>query len=290
VRVEDTGGAGGFNGAADQMMLARADGSGDVISLAGEWQWQIVSDAPSVRIQHRPANLYNAMIHGLRNYAIRGAIWYQGESNAIGERGEEYFTLFPGMIADWRNQFGNPTLPFIFVQLPDFTNNEPHTPWRYPLLRQAQLETHRAVANTGMAVTLDLGAANDIHPRNKHDVGDRLARWALADVYGKRIAVKCAPLPQRADFNADQGVVVHFTTFGSALTSRDGEALRGFEVAGADGKWMPATARIDGNRVVVFSGDAPRPQHVRYAWLNNTGDCNLANEQGMPASPFLFVR
>ncbi len=291
IRVEDTGGAGGFNGAPDAMTIAPSDGAGEPIGLAGHWYWQLIADAQSGPVQHRPANLYNAMIHGLRDYAIRGTIWYQGESNALGDRGEEYFTLFPGLIEDWRQAFGSLDMPFLFVQLPDFTNNEPNTPWRYPVLRQAQLETHRRIANTGMAVTLDLGAANDIHPRNKHDVGDRLARWALADVYDEPVAVKSGPLPRRVDFDADRGVVVQFDTFGSSLASRDGEAVRGFEVAGADGKWLPASARIEGdNTVLVFSGDAPRPQQVRYAWLNNTAACNLGNAAGLPASPFRFQR
>ena len=290
IRVEDTGGAGGFNGSPGQMTLTCPAASEQSIDLSGAWHWRVASSAPSVQTQHRPANLYNAMIHGLREYTIRGSIWYQGESNALGDRGEEYFTLFPAMIVNWRSAFENPDMPFYYVQLPDFTNDEPNTPWRYPLLRQAQLATLTTVPHTGMAITLELGEANDIHPRNKHDVGDRLARLALADAYGRTGFIKSGPVPVQASFDAEGRVTVRFNAFGSTLSSRDGEALHGFEVAGADGHYKPANARIDGTRVIIFSGDAPRPVHVRYAWKNNTTGCNLANADGWPASPFKFTR
>ncbi len=199
VRVEDTGGGGGFGGTADELTITPKN-SLESQSLAGDWFMHIFSDQPSGAKQHQPANLYNAMIHPLKDYAIKGAIWYQGENNAIRPRGEEYFTIFPALIENWRSVFNQPDFPFYFVQLPNFTNNEQNTIWRYPLIRQAQLETLRAVPHTGMAVTLELGAANNIHPKNKHDVGERLARWALVDTYHFKDLVKSGPIFKNATF------------------------------------------------------------------------------------------
>jgi sialate O-acetylesterase len=287
VRVEDTGGAGGFSGTPEQLQLRPADGSGDALPLAGAWSMRVVADRPTGPTQHRPANLYNAMLHPLRQTAFRGAIWYQGESNAIRPRGEEYFTLFPAMIRDWRWTLGARDLPFYYVQLPGFTNDEPNTVWRYPVVRQAQLETLRLVPHTGMAVTLDLGEADDIHPRNKHDVGARLARLALVDTYGVTGLPASAPIFREAEFRGDGVVRVTLDRFGSTLAVRAGEAaLAGFELAGSDGTFRPATARLEGDAVLVRSDEVPRPAAVRYAWRNNPTDANLVNAEGWPASPF----
>lgn len=288
VRVEDTGGAGGFNGTAEQLVLHPSGNPADAVSLTGSWRLRFLTSHRSIPQQHRPANLYNGMIHGLRHYGMRGAIWYQGESNAINPRGEEYFTLFPGLIHDWRAALDDHALPFYFVQLPNFTNNEANTPWRYPVVRQAQLETLRSVPHTGMAVTLELGEANDIHPRNKHDVGERLARWALVDTYGVTDLVKSGPIFGSAAFDR-ASVEVRFDLFGSRLAWRDGRP-GGFELAGADGVFHPADARIDGTSVVVSSSVVPTPTAVRYAWENNAMEASLLNSQGLPASPFHAAR
>jgi sialate O-acetylesterase len=286
IRVEDTGGAGGFNGKDGDMELRVIGKRDPAMPLNGPWKFKVMLDVPTGPKQHRPANLYNGMIHPIRHYEVRGAIWYQGESNAIRPRGEEYFTIFPAMIADWRDKFDQPEMPFYFVQLPNFTSNEPNTIWRYPVVRQAQLETMRSVPHTGMAVTLDLGEAKDIHPRNKHDVGRRLAAWALVDTYGVEGMVKSGPIFKDASFRGNE-VRVSFDLYGSKLATLDGgEAVTGFEIAGSDGEFVPAGAAIDGDHVVVRAGGARQIESVRYAWKNNADDANLVNSRGWPASPF----
>lgn len=287
IRVEDTGGAGGFSGTEQDMKLMPAEGDGQIsLSLAGPWKMKIVSTRPSGPTQHRPANLYNGMIHPLRHMALRGVIWYQGESNAIRPRGEEYLPIFMGMIENWRDVFESPGLPFYYVQLPLFTNDEPNTVWRYPVVRQAQLDTMRLVPNTGMAITLDLGEANDIHPRNKHDVGERLARWALSETYAVEGVVATGPIVRDASF-AESSVTLSFDLYGSSLRVPE-TRLSGFEVAGADGVFHPARARVEGDAVLVMSEQVREPVAVRYAWLNNPSEANLRNEIGIPASPFLI--
>jgi sialate O-acetylesterase len=285
VRVEDTGGAGGFNGTPEQLRLRLTDTELETIPLAGTWHHRVVAERASLQLQHRPANLYNAMIHPLERTAVRGVIWYQGENNAIRPRGEEYFTIFPALIDDWRRAFDEPDLPFYFVQLPNFTNNEPNTVWRYPVLRQAQLHTLRTVPHTGMAVTLELGEARDIHPRNKHDVGDRLARWALVDTYGFEGIVTSGPIFRAVKLEGQQARI-SFDLYGSPLRIGDGEILKGFEVAGPDGTFVAAQARIDRDEVVVRSLRVGDIRAVRYAWRNNAIDANLVNAEGLPASPF----
>ncbi|MCH8822740.1 MAG: hypothetical protein IH984_04455 [Planctomycetes bacterium] len=288
IRVQDTGGAGGFSGSPGQMTIGPVDATELSISLAGQWHLRVISDKPSGPAQHRPANLYNAMIHGIRHYGLKGAIWYQGESNAINPRGEEYFTIFPAMIKNWRRAFDQPKLPFYFVQLPNFTNNETNSRWRYPVVRQAQLETLRTVEHTGMAITLDLGEANDIHPRNKHDVGERLARWALVDTYEVTGLVKSGPIFRNADFRGNGEVLLWFDLYGSSLNIIETEStLNGFELAGADGQFHAAIARIQDKHVVVNSKAVSQPLTIRYAWKNNPTEANLVNAENWPACPFI---
>lgn len=230
-----------------------------------------------------PGSLYNGMIAPLAPYAIRGAIWYQGESNA----GSKLYGLqMRTMIANWRGDWRKGDFPFLFVQLPNFMApqqkpSEPAGGW--PLTREIFLKTLTAVPNTGMAVTIDVGEANDIHPRNKQEVGRRLAQWALAKTYGKDV-VACGPLykSMRVDGNK---IVVEFDCVGGGLGARDGDKLKGFAIAGADKKFLWAEARIAGDTVVVSSPEIESPAAVRYAWANNP-DCNLINKAGLPASPF----
>lgn len=283
VRVEDTGGAGGFSGAPEQLMLERVVPGDAPVSLSGAWHWRHVSARASGPAQHKPANLYNGMIHPLRHMALRGVIWYQGESNAIRPRGEEYLPIFMAMIENWREVFGSAQLPFYYVQLPLFTNDEPNTVWRYPVVRQAQLETMRRVGRTGMAITLDLGEANDIHPRNKHDVGNRLARWALSDTYGVEGIVTSGPIMNGVVVQDDGAIVVRFDLYGSSLEASD--SIGGFEVSDMRGEFHPASARVEGDTVVVTSDQ--KAHAIRYAWKNNPSDANLRNVEGLPASPFL---
>ena len=238
---------------------------------------------------HRPAVLYNGMIAPLVPYAIRGVIWYQGESNA--SRAYQYRTIFPTMIRSWRRAWGQGELPFYFVQLANFMERKEEpgdSAWAE--LREAQLMTLRELPNTGMAVITDIGEAHDIHPRNKQDVGKRLARWTLAKDYGKDV-VHSGPLFQRAEFK-DGEVVLRFdhvggglVAKGDALTDEEQRELRGFAIAGADKQFQWADAKIEGDTVIVSHPDIENPKAVRYNWADNPAG-NLYNEAGLPASPF----
>ncbi len=229
--------------------------------------------------QAMPGGLYNAMIAPLTPYAIRGAIWYQGENNASRKRSYVYRRLFPAMIQDWRNAWGKGDFPFLFVQLANYGKNVPTSQW--PELREAQTMTLR-LANTGMAVTIDIGNPNDIHPTNKQDVGIRLGLAARAIAYGEKI-VYSGPLYRQAIREGGQ-LRLWFDSVGGGLTAKGG-ALKGFEIAGRDGNFVPAQARIDGASVVVSNPDVPQPVSARYAWAESP-ECNLYNAEGLPASPF----
>lgn len=230
---------------------------------------------------NRPQVLFNTMIHPLAPFALRGVIWYQGETNA--GRAYQYRRLFPAMIADWRRLWGQGDFPFLFVQLANF-NAQLHGLGEafWAELREAQLMTLSNSPNTGMAVTIDIGDANDIHPKNKQDVGRRLALWALAKTYGKSEMECSGPLYDSMTVEGNQ-IRIRFTHADPGLTS-SGE-LMGFHIAGADRKWVPASARIDGQTVVVSSPQVPTPLAVRYGWHNNP-TCNLTNAAQLPASPF----
>jgi sialate O-acetylesterase len=230
----------------------------------------------------RSCSIYNAMIHPWVGYTMKGSIWYQGESNA--GRAKEYETIFPLLILDWRKQWKS-DLSFYFVQLANFKkpSNEPGIPDAWAELQNAQLLT-LSLPKTGMAVINDIGAANDIHPRNKLDVGNRLARWALAKDYGKEGIVICGPLYKGSKV-VGNAVRIEFD-HARGLKSRDGGSLKRFEIAGADRKWHWGMAKIDGESVVVSSPDVPKPVAVRYAWASNPEGANLVNGEGLPASLF----
>jgi len=252
--------------------------------LLERWDKTVDKKKRGSRPQDRPANLYNAMIAPILPYAIRGVIWYQGESNV--PRAHQYRTIFPTMIADWRERFQQPELPFGFVQIAPFryTSKEPK---RDPLwcaeLREAQLRTLGSTPNTGMAVTMDIGNLDNIHPTNKQDVGHRLALWALATVYGKDL-VYSGPIYRSMDIEGDK-IRLHFDHVDGGLASRDGRELGEFTIAGADEQFHPAVATIDGETVVVASDAVERPVAVRFAW-HEAAQPNLMNQAGLPASPF----
>jgi sialate O-acetylesterase len=226
-----------------------------------------------------PAGLYNAMIAPLTAYPIGGVIWYQGESNASPERAPTYAAMFATMIRDWRRAWGIGNFPFLFVQLANYRTG-PNSRW--PELREAQMQT-LGVANTGMAVTIDIGEPGDIHPRNKQEVGRRLALAARALAYGEKLEYS-GPL-FRSAARESGAVRVFFDHTGGGLAAQDGEPLKGFLVAGSDRRLVPAEARIDGSAVVVSSASVAQPLFVRYGWADAL-ECNLYNVEGLPASPF----
>jgi sialate O-acetylesterase len=234
--------------------------------------------APNEHDSWSPAGLYNAMIAPLTPFPIRGAIWYQGESNATTERAPIYARLFQTMIQDWRSKWNQGDFPFLFVQLANFTTG-PDAKW--PELREAQTRALE-LRNTGMAVIIDIGNPKDIHPKNKLDVGRRLALAARAISYGEKIEYSGPVFRQAVPEGAS--LRLWFNHADTGLVSR-GPGPRGFEIAGADHKWVPADAQFDGPTIIVSSAAVKSPQLVRYAWSDNP-DANLYNAEGLPASPF----
>ena len=223
---------------------------------------------------HSPAGLYNGMLAPVIPFAIRGAIWYQGESNA--GRSYQYRRLFPAMIENWRDDRGCGDFPFYFVQIAPYKGQTPE-------IREAQLIAYRTTPNTGMAVTMDIGNPDDIHPKNKQDVGKRLALWALAKTYGHEGIVYSGPLYKYYKVEGDK-IRIFFDFVGSGLVARDGD-LTHFVIAAEDQDFVPAQARIDGDSVVVWSDHVKEPAAVRYGW-ENAAEPNLFNKEGLPASPF----
>ena len=284
VRVRDGSGPGGFRGAAQAMRIGPADDPLARLPLAGEWRCRVSSTGNPLPEQHRPGYLYNGMLHPLLDCGLRGLIWYQGENNAIREAAVDYYELFPAFVRDLRAQFQRPELPFILVQLPNFARNGDEF-WRYPVVRDAQLRAFRSLPELGMAITIDIGQADNIHPRNKLEVGRRLARWALSRTYGRRELVPTGPILRAAHFEG-QEVRVEFESWGSELQARGGAPLGGFELCGADEVFHPATARLADGVVLVRSVEVPAPIALRYAFVNDPADANLVNAQGLPASPF----
>ncbi len=239
------------------------------------------SKRPNGSIVHQsPLALYNGMIHPLIPYAVRGAIWYQGESNN-GE-GMLYYEKMKALISGWRKVWNEPELPFYYVQLAPFRYRN-RSPLDLPGIWEAQLKA-LSVPHTGMAVTVDIGNVKDIHPRNKQEVGRRLALWALAKTYGKPIAVYSGPLYRKMKVEGNK-VRLFFDHTGSGLVSRDGKPLTWFTIAGADKKFVEAKAVIDGDTVVVSSEQVAKPVAVRFGW-DDSAEPNLSNKEGLPASPF----
>ncbi|MBK8952267.1 MAG: hypothetical protein IPM85_08285 [Chitinophagaceae bacterium] len=284
VKVLDTGGGGGFWGEAGDVKLEVATGA---TSLAGEWKARVDVNASvtSVNPNSMPALLYNAMIHPLLPFASKGVIWYQGESNA--ERAQHYEISFPLLIQDWRNKFAQGDFPFYFVQLASFNaNNQNQTTGSvWAELRESQRKTLQ-LAKTGMVVTTDIGDAKDIHPRNKLDVGKRLALLALKNEYGKNI-VASGPMYKGMTVRNKQ-IIIEFDNIGKGLVATGNKYgyLQGFMVAGANQKFYWAKAWVRNNKVIVWGDEVDEPVAVRYAWTDDNGEANLFNTEGLPASPF----
>ncbi len=274
----------GFIGEASTLYL-KFDGYAQ--SLAGNG-WKMLPDLTLpwnyVHAQNNAGTIiYNAMIHPIIPYAIQGVLWYQGESNA--ERAYQYRKSFPLLIESWRKEWKE-ELPFYFVQLSSygkFPNSNQGSEWAE--LREAQTMTLR-LANTGMAVTTDLGNPDNVHPRNKEDVGKRLAANALANTYHLPITVFAGPTYQSVEFKKSQAAL-SFQNLGKGWLIKDQYGyIKGFEIAGADKKFYYAQARIEGEKIIVWNDKVTEPQSVRYAWTDAPIDANLFNQEGFPAQPF----
>jgi sialate O-acetylesterase len=223
------------------------------------------------------------MISPLTNFGIKGILWYQGESNTNDP--ERYEKLLPALISDWRKQWNQGNVPFLFVQLPNFMEaNYLPSESQWARLRESQLKT-LSVPNTGMAVAIDLGEWNDIHPGNKKDVGDRLALAAMKVAYGEKNIIHSGPILKSFEIH-DNKIVLSFLHTGSGLITNDGEEPNQFAIAGSDKKFIWAKAKIEGDKVIVWHDELPNPMYVRYAWADNPDSANLYNKEGLPASPF----
>ena len=240
---------------------------------------------PDALREYRVASsIYTGMIEPLIPFPVRGAFWYQGESNEA--RAPQYGILLPTLIRAWRERWGQGDFPFGIVQLPNY--RDPQTEpadeaWSH--LREWQRRTALSTRNAGLIVTIDVGEARDIHPKNKLDVGRRMARWALAEVYGRKLTA-AGPMFRRMKVEGSK-LVLTFDDVGKGLRIRDGDRLEEFAVAGEDRRWHWAEARIVGrDRVEVWSPRVPRPAAARYAFNNNPRRPNLTNDTGLPASPF----
>ncbi|WP_243347620.1 sialate O-acetylesterase [Parabacteroides sp. FAFU027] len=261
------------------------------INLKGDWQYKLgatMEPTPGMTfIRWKPVGLYNAMIAPLLKTRIKGVIWYQGEANT--SKPEEYRELFPTMIRDWRNHWGEGDFPFLYVQLANFmeTKSEPaESNWAQ--LRESQRQT-LSLTKTGMAVTIDLGEWNDIHPLNKEEVGKRLALAAQKVAYGDKKIVSSGPVYQSMKVEGNK-IILTFNNTGSGLVAKGTGELRYFAIAGADNKFVWAKAKIENNKVIVWNENLPNPVTIRYAWADNPEGANLYNKEGLPASPFTTAK
>jgi len=285
IKVNNTAGKGGFVPDKPYCIFA----GNDTIDLKGTWQYRVgevyiprSGFGGGINAGSQPGALYNAMVAPVINYTIKGFLWYQGEANT--NRAEEYAKLQPAQIIDWRNKWKQPDAPFLYVQLPGFMDyNYLPSESQWAGLRESQLKS-LSVPNTGMAVAIDLGEWNDIHPDNKKDVGERLALTAIKIAYGEDI-VYSGPI-YRSSTTEGNKIIINFTNTGSGLIANDGDELGEFAIAGADKKFVWAKAKIEGDKVVVCNESISNPMYVRYAWADNPVNPNLYNKEGLPASPF----
>jgi sialate O-acetylesterase len=304
LEVLDMQGAGGVMGDAAAMRMTCPSAGGDAVPLAGEWMRRRGrgsaglppfptrperDTAPGTRFAD-PAAMFNGMIAPFSGLAVRGAIWYQGESNAGSEQETtEYRSLLQLVIRSWRAAFQYPDMPFGVVSLAAFRPFQPDraVSGTWPGLRDAQLNTERNSPSVGTVTTIDVGDADDIHPRDKRTVGERLSRWAASTVYGAADVAWRGPRTKNARREGD-GLRIEFDVEGGRLHTRDGKPLAGFAIAGADGRFVVAEAEIIGATAVnVRSSEVAEPFEVRYAWQDNPANANLADEASkLPAHPF----
>ncbi|MGH2644470.1 MAG: sialate O-acetylesterase, partial [Chitinophagaceae bacterium] len=300
VRVTNYFGKGGFVPDKPYYLFAGQD----TVNLMGYWRYKVgevfiprhgfFGGGFNFSPQNEPTALYNAMVAPAIPYTIKGIVWYQGASNA--EHPENYAALQRSLIGDWRAKWNEGTIPFLYVQLPGFGdyNYLPSETSGWAELRNAQLQC-LSVPNTGMAVAIDLGEWNDIHPNRKKPVGNRLALAAEKIAYGENI-VYSGPIYQSSRIEGDS-VIISFTHTGNGLIFKSaqdssytsplpGDVVGGFTIAGANKRYVWAKAKIEGNEVVVWSDELKDPKYVRYAWEDDPVNPNLYNQEGLPASPF----
>jgi sialate O-acetylesterase len=290
IKVTNTSGKGGFVPDKPYWLVA----GNDSLDLRGEWYYKVGqvfrpsinrpgTFIPPVSMQNEPSGLYNSMVAPVINYQIKGILWYQGETNT--GKPKEYQQLLPALINDWRNKWQQGLLPFLFVQLPNFMEVQylpSESQWAE--LRFSQFNS-LSVSNTAMAVTIDAGEWNDIHPLEKKTVGERLALAARKLAYGNDKIVYSGPVYKSCIIEGDS-IKLEFDHIGSGLTVKGGGDLSYFAIAGKDGKYVWAEARIYNNHVIVWSDEIKNPVCVRYAWADNPEGANLYNMEGLPASPF----
>jgi sialate O-acetylesterase len=290
IRVTNNAGKGGFVPDKPYWLVA----GNDSIDLRGEWYYKVGqvfrpviygpgSGSPIISMQNEPTGLYNTMVAPLINYRIKGILWYQGETNA--NKPQEYQKLLPALINDWRIKWQEGPVPFLFVQLPNFMEVQylpSESQWAE--LRFGQLKS-LSVINTAMAVTIDAGEWNDIHPLEKKAVGERLALAARKLAFGNDKIVYSGPIYRSAVRDSDR-IIIEFDHVGNGLVVKGGGELNQFAIAGADRKFVWSEARIENNHVIVRSDEIKSPVFVRYAWADNPEGANLYNKEGLPASPF----
>ena len=283
IRVINSAGKGGF--IPDKPYELEA--GGERIDLKGDWRYRLGAEMEPLKgetvIRWKPLGLYNAMIFPLMNYSIKGVIWYQGESNA--GRPAEYRKLFPALITDWRRNWNQGDFPFLFVQLPNFMEekSEPSES-NWALMREAQLKT-LSIPNTAMAVTIDIGEWNDIHPLNKKDVGKRLFLAAEKVAYNDETVVFSGPVYKSMKIEGNR-IILSFENVNGGLIAKGGKMPGGFAIAGADSHFVWARAKMKHDKVIVWNDAVADPVAARYAWADNPANANLYNRAGLPASPF----
>ena len=281
IRIVDGGGGGGIYGDTSDFKLTVEN---NAIQLSGKWKYQVESVKSDISPNSYPSLLYNAMVNPLIPFAIQGVLWYQGETNAW--RAQQYKKAFPIMINDWRNKWQQGDFPFYFVQLSSFneTNGNSNNGSMWAELREAQTETLQ-LPNTGMCVTTDIGDPNDIHPKNKQDVGKRLAAIALSKTYKKNI-VYSGPTYKSMEIQENK-IIVSFENIGSGLSTPDKYGyVKGFEIAGDDQIFYYAKAKIVDNKVVIYHENVKNPVAIHFGWADDASDNNLYNKERFPAAPF----
>ena len=282
IRVQDRRNKGGFGATSKDFFLQNGK---ERVSLSGKWKFKVdeIYDNFDISPNELPSLLYNAMINPLIPFGIKGVIWYQGENNA--RRAKEYATTFPNLINNWRQDWQQGDFPFLFVQLANFgapSNNPTNSNWAE--LRESQTKT-LDLKNTGMALAIDLGEAYNIHPKNKQDVGKRLSLAALKVAYNKDI-VYSGPQYKSMKIKNDKAIL-SFNYVGSGFEIKDKDSeIQEFEIAGKNKKFYSAFAKIDGDKIIVWSNEVKEPVEVRFAWANNPAKFNLYNKEGLPAIPF----